>query len=65
MANPYETDLDQNEANYQPLTPLAHLERAALVFPDHVAVIHGTLRMSYSTLYERSNGSYVVFWRRG
>jgi fatty-acyl-CoA synthase len=32
-ANPYETDLDRNPANYQPLTPLAHLERAALIHP--------------------------------
>lgn len=54
MANPYETDLDRNEANYQPLTPLAHLERAAFVFPDDVAIIHGNLRMSYSVFYERS-----------
>ncbi len=54
MANPYETDLDRNPANYQPLTPLAHLERAALVFPDHVAIIHGRMRMTYATFYERS-----------
>ena len=52
--NAYETDLDRNQANYQPLTPLAHLERAALVFPDHVAIIHGSLRMTYRTFLERS-----------
>jgi len=53
-ANPYETDLDRNPANYQPLTPLAHLERAALIHPDHVAIIHGAMRMSYSRFLERS-----------
>ena len=37
----YDTDLDRNPANYQPLTPLTFLERAASVFPDHRAVIHG------------------------
>ena len=41
MANPYEIDLDKNAANHQPLTPLTFLERAAKVFPDHVAIIHG------------------------
>ena len=34
MANPYDIDLDRNPANYQPLTPLSFLERAAAVFPD-------------------------------
>ncbi|SOE16336.1 fatty-acyl-CoA synthase [Hoeflea halophila] len=53
-ANPYETDLDPNPANYQPLTPLAHLERAALIHPDHVAIIHGAMRMSYGRFLERS-----------
>ena len=53
-ANPYETDLDRNPANYQALTPLAHLERAALIHPDHTAVIHGALRVSYRTFLERS-----------
>ena len=53
-ANPYETDLDRNPANYQPLTPLAHLARAAYVYPDHPAVIHGNLRMDYATFYRRS-----------
>ncbi|WP_290999488.1 acyl-CoA synthetase [Hoeflea sp.] len=53
-ANPYETDLDRNPANYQALTPLAHLERAALIHPDHTAIIHGALRVSYKTFMERS-----------
>ena len=38
---PYDTDLDRNPANFQPLTPLGFLERAAAVFPDHTAIIHG------------------------
>tara|TARA_R110002020_G_scaffold316361_8_gene531531 strand:- start:8754 stop:10424 length:1671 start_codon:yes stop_codon:yes gene_type:complete len=53
-ANPYETDLDRNSANYQALTPLAHLERAALIHPDHTAIIHGALRVSYRSFLERS-----------
>ena len=42
MANPYETGLDKNPANYQPLTPLVFLERAAPVHPNHTAIIHGS-----------------------
>lgn len=42
MANPYEQDLDRNAANHQPLTPLTYLQRAAMTYPDHVAIIHGS-----------------------
>jgi len=52
--NPYNTDLDRNPANYQPLTPLTFLERAASVFPDHIAIVHGPLRRSYADFYARS-----------
>lgn len=52
--NPYNTDLDRNPANHQPLTPLTFLERAASVFPDHTAIVHGTLRRNYAEFYARS-----------
>lgn len=52
--NPYNIDLDRNPANHQPLTPLTFLERAATVFPDHTAIIHGSLRRSYAQFYTRS-----------
>lgn len=57
MANPYNTDLDRNPANFQPLTPLTpltFLERAAGVFPLHAAIIHGPLRRNYADFYARS-----------
>jgi len=54
MTNPYNTDLDRNAANYQPLTPLTFLERAASVFPDHTAIIHGQTRHTYAQFYARS-----------
>ena len=50
----YDTDLDRNPANFQPLTPLSFLDRAARVFPDHTAIIHGPLRRSYAEFYARS-----------
>jgi fatty-acyl-CoA synthase len=52
--SPYDTDLDRNLANYQPLTPLGFLERAAAVFPDRTAIIHGPLRRTYAEFYARS-----------
>jgi fatty-acyl-CoA synthase len=52
--NPFNTDLDRTEANYQPLTPLTFLDRAATVFPDHTAIVHGNLRRSYSVFYDRT-----------
>ncbi len=52
--NPYEIGLDKNPANYQPLTPLSFLSRAALVFPRHTAVVHGSMRRNYEELYGRA-----------
>ena len=52
--NPYNTDLDRNAANYQPLTPLSFLARAADVFPEYTAIVHGALRRNYREFYSRS-----------
>ncbi|HEX4370216.1 MAG TPA: acyl-CoA synthetase [Rhizomicrobium sp.] len=46
--------LPRTGANFQPLTPLSMLERAAGVFPDHLAVIHGKQRFTYAEFYRRS-----------
>ncbi len=52
--NAYDRDLDRNPANFQPLTPLVLLERAAKVFPEEVAIIHGNQRVTYARFWERS-----------
>ncbi|MDI6029104.1 acyl-CoA synthetase [Corticibacterium sp. UT-5YL-CI-8] len=54
MSNPYETGLDRNAANHQPLTPLTYLERAARAFPEKTAVIHGDSKLSYADFWQRS-----------
>lgn len=64
-ANPYNTDLDRNPANHQPLTPLTFLERAAHVFPDHTAIVHGGLRRSYADFYARSRRLASALTQRG
>jgi fatty-acyl-CoA synthase len=62
---PYDIDLDRNPANFQPLTPLTFLERAASVFPDHIAIIHGPLRRSYAQFYARARKLASALSRRG
>ncbi len=51
---PYDTDLDRNPANFQPLTPLTFLQRSAETFPDHTAIVHGKLRRNYRDFYARA-----------
>ena len=50
----YDRDLDKTPANHQPLSPLGFLERAASVFPERIAIIHGPLRRSYAEFYART-----------
>jgi fatty-acyl-CoA synthase len=63
--SPYDTDLDRNPANFQPLTPLGFLERAASVYPDHTAIVHGALRRSYRDFYARSRRLASALAQRG
>jgi fatty-acyl-CoA synthase len=64
-ATPYDRDLDRNAANFQPLTPLTFLERAASVYPDRTAIIHGALRRSYAEFYARSRRLASALAQRG
>ncbi|ESY69968.1 MULTISPECIES: acyl-CoA synthetase [Mesorhizobium] len=65
MGNPYEQDLDKNAANHQPLTPLTYLERAAKTYPDHIAIIHGSQRISYRDFWRRSLKLASALQKRG
>jgi fatty-acyl-CoA synthase len=62
---PYDVDLDRNPANFQPLTPLGFLERAASVFPRHAAIIHGRLTRTYADFYARSRRFASALAQRG
>jgi len=46
-------DLGANAANHVPLTPLTFLARAAAVFPDRTAVVHGRTRRTWAETYVR------------
>ena len=53
MSDIYSQDLERTPANYQPLTPLTLLERAASVYPARIAIIYGGQKYSYSEFYLR------------
>jgi len=65
MFNPYDAGLGKTPANYQPLTPLVFLERAAAVYPDHTAIVHGTARISYETFHKRARQLASALATRG
>jgi fatty-acyl-CoA synthase len=49
----YDENLGLNAANHAALTPLSFLERAAAVFPDRTAIVHGRQRISYGDYFKR------------
>ena len=51
--NPYELDLDRNQANYTPLTPLSLIARTAYTYPQQLAVVHGERRYTWADTYAR------------
>ena len=48
-----ETGLEKCAANYVPLTPLSHLSRANIVYPDRTALIYGDHRLTYRQYHAR------------
>ena len=49
----YEKDLDKNSANYQSLSPISFLSRTRRVFPNHEALVYGTIKRSYAEASNR------------
>jgi fatty-acyl-CoA synthase len=64
-SSPYERDLGKCAANYTPLSPLSFLARAAAVFPDRTAIVHGTSRTSYRDFHARACKLASALSRRG
>jgi fatty-acyl-CoA synthase len=62
---PYDTDLPRNAANFQPLTPLSFLARAAQVYPDQIAIIHGARSWTYREFYARARRLASALVKRG
>src|SRR3954468_22750126 len=51
--NPFEVELDKNDANYVPLSPLSFIRRTAAVYPNRPAIIHGAIRRTWAESYDR------------
>jgi fatty-acyl-CoA synthase len=64
-ANPYEQGLGRNAANFVALTPLTFLERAAAVWPDRTAVVHGGVRRSWGETFSRCRRLAAALAARG
>ncbi len=67
-AGPHQYDaphLARNAANFTALTPLSFLARAALIYPDKLAVVHGEARFSYREFFVRCRRFADALRRRG
>lgn len=51
--HPYTTGLERDPANFIALSPLTFLERAASVWPERTAIVHGTIRRDWAETYRR------------
>jgi fatty-acyl-CoA synthase len=60
-----EPHLARNAANFTALSPLGFLSRAATVYPDKLAVVHGATRFTYRRLYERCRRLATALRGRG
>src|SRR5260221_13089854 len=63
--NAYEQGLEPNDANYTPLTPVSFLAKAASVYPERTAVIHGVVRRNWREVYARARRLASALAKRG
>ncbi|NIA67627.1 acyl-CoA synthetase [Pelagibius litoralis] len=61
----FEVGLERQAANTAPLTPVTFLRRAAAVYPEKVAVVHGDQRFTYAEFYQRACRLASALKKRG
>ena len=49
----YDKNLDKNNANFVPLTPLSFLERAKDIYPNYEALVYEDRKYTWSEIYKR------------
>lgn len=54
MTDMYNSNLDKNDANFVPLTPLSFLKRSAEVYPHKTSIVHGERIYNWEQTYKRS-----------
>ena len=65
MSSIYTEGLDQTPANFVALSPLTFLERAASVWPDRTAIVHGAIRRSWAETFVRCKKLAAALTQRG
>jgi len=65
MSSIYDRDLDKNAANHVPLSPLSFLKRAATVYPNKTAVVHGSIERNWTETYDRCRQLGSALAKRG
>ncbi len=65
MPSLYDQDLPRNEANFAPISPLSFIERTAEVYPDRLAIVHGTLRQTWGQTFARTRRLASALQRAG
>jgi fatty-acyl-CoA synthase len=65
MSSIYDRDLDKNPANHVPLSPLSFLKRAATVYPNKTAVVHGAIERNWAETYDRCRQLGSALAKRG
>ncbi|TCS36546.1 fatty-acyl-CoA synthase [Paucimonas lemoignei] len=63
--NKFDIGLDKNPANYTPLSPITFIERAAAVYPQRLATVHGAMRLTWSEQYRRVRQLASMLARNG
>ena len=63
--NRFETGLDRNAANHQPLTPIDFLIRSAIAHPDRKAWIYGERSVTYREMDQRCRRLASAIGARG
>ena len=52
--NSFEKNLDKNNANFVPLSPLTFLERTKDIYPNYQALLYGTRKYTWKEVYDRA-----------
>ncbi|MCZ2407066.1 MAG: acyl-CoA synthetase [Burkholderiales bacterium] len=65
MTSIFDQHLPRTEANHAPLSPLAFIERTAEVYPERLAIVHGSLRQTWAQTYARCRQLASALQRAG
>ena len=63
--NHYDVGLGKTAANYTALSPLSFLAKAAAVYPERIALIHGPQRITWGETYARCRRLASALQQRG